>query len=98
MRKTRRRFLQDVLNFDAPAAAITNTILNVLASFWTDNYANLSNSCRNKSFNSLKVMMVTTQNSMDRVSAALEAGADDFLMKPVTKESLEEKLQILGIV
>jgi len=28
----------------------------------------------------------------------LEAGADDFLMKPVTKESLEEKLQILGIV
>jgi two-component system chemotaxis response regulator CheY len=53
---------------------------------------------RNKSFNSLKVMMVTTQNSMDRVSAALEAGADDFLMKPVTKESLEEKLQILGIV
>jgi two-component system chemotaxis response regulator CheY len=53
---------------------------------------------RNKNFNSVKMMMVTTQNTMDRVSAALEAGADDFLMKPVTKESLEEKLQILGIV
>jgi two-component system chemotaxis response regulator CheY len=53
---------------------------------------------RNKTFSSVKVMMVTTLNSMDRVSAALEAGADDFLMKPVTKQSLEEKLQILGIV
>ena len=53
---------------------------------------------RNKAFNSVKVMMVTTQNSMDRVAAALQAGADDFLMKPVTKESLEQKLQVLGIV
>ena len=53
---------------------------------------------RNKDFDSLKVMMVTTQNTMERVSTALEAGANDFLMKPVTKESLEEKLQILGLV
>jgi two-component system chemotaxis response regulator CheY len=44
----------------------------------------------------LKLMMVTTQNSMDRVAAALEAGATDFLMKPVTRESLEDKLRVLG--
>jgi two-component system chemotaxis response regulator CheY len=53
---------------------------------------------RNRDFNSLKLMMVTTQNSMDHVVVALEAGADDYLMKPVTKELLEEKLQILGMV
>jgi two-component system chemotaxis response regulator CheY len=53
---------------------------------------------RNKSFDSIKMMMVTAQNSMEGVAAALAAGADDFLMKPVTKESLEEKLQILGVV
>ena len=53
---------------------------------------------RNQDFNSVKLMMVTTQNSLERVATALEAGADDFLMKPVTKESLEEKLQILGLV
>jgi two-component system chemotaxis response regulator CheY len=53
---------------------------------------------RNKDFSSLKMMMVTTQNTMERVETALAAGADDFLMKPVTKESLEEKLQILGLV
>jgi two-component system, chemotaxis family, chemotaxis protein CheY len=46
----------------------------------------------------LKLMMVTTQNSMDRVAAALQAGADDFLMKPVTKESLEDKLRVIGVL
>ena len=49
-------------------------------------------------FNELKLMMVTTQNSMDRVAAALEAGATDFLMKPVTPESLEDKLRVLGAI
>ncbi len=53
---------------------------------------------RNQDFSAIKLMMVTTQNTPERVMAALEAGADDFLMKPVTKESLEEKLQILGVV
>ncbi len=53
---------------------------------------------RNRDFDSLKLMMVTTLNTMDRVALALEAGANDFLMKPVTKELLEEKLQILGVV
>jgi len=46
----------------------------------------------------LKLMMVTTQNSMDHVAAALQAGASDFLMKPVTKEALEEKLLVLGVM
>ena len=49
-------------------------------------------------YNGLKLMMVTTQNSMDRVTSALTAGANDFLMKPVTRESLEEKLRVLGVI
>jgi two-component system chemotaxis response regulator CheY len=53
---------------------------------------------RNRDFNSVKLMMVTTQNAMENVAKALEAGADDYLMKPVTKELLGEKLQILGMV
>jgi two-component system chemotaxis response regulator CheY len=52
---------------------------------------------RNADFANLKLMMVTTQNAHDRVAAALKAGADDFLMKPVTQEMLIEKLQILGL-
>lgn len=52
----------------------------------------------NRAYNRIKLMMVTTQNSMDRVSTALEAGADDFLMKPVSQESLEGKLRMLGAI
>ncbi len=52
---------------------------------------------RNQDFANLKLMMVTTQNAYDRVEQALKAGADDFLMKPVTQEMLAEKLQILGL-
>jgi len=53
---------------------------------------------KNRDFDSLKLMMVTALTSMDRVGQALDAGANDYLMKPVTKEALEEKLQILGMV
>ena len=53
---------------------------------------------RNRDFADLRLLMISTLNSMERVSAALEAGADDFLMKPVTREMLLDKLQILGVV
>jgi response regulator of citrate/malate metabolism len=35
---------------------------------------------------------------VEQVAAALAAGANDFLMKPVTQESLQEKLQILDLI
>ena len=53
---------------------------------------------RNHDYDGLKLMMVTTNNSEEKVAQALAAGANDFLMKPVTKESLEEKLLILGLI
>ena len=53
---------------------------------------------RNQDFAGLKLLMITTLNSMERVSEAIGAGANDFLMKPVTKEMLVEKMQILGVV
>jgi two-component system, chemotaxis family, chemotaxis protein CheY len=53
---------------------------------------------RNHDFDGLKVMMITTQNAIEKVATALQAGADDYLMKPVTKEMLQEKLQVLGVV
>lgn len=53
---------------------------------------------RNHDFAGLKLLMITTLNSPDQVSKALEAGANDYLMKPVDQEMLLEKLQILGVV
>lgn len=52
---------------------------------------------RNRDYDGVKIMMVTTNNSVEKITQALEAGANDFLMKPVTREALEEKLQILGL-
>jgi two-component system chemotaxis response regulator CheY len=42
-------------------------------------------------------MMVTTESSMTNVQQALDAGANEYLMKPFTKELLLEKLLILGL-
>jgi two-component system chemotaxis response regulator CheY len=52
----------------------------------------------NRDFNEVKLMMVSKLNTPGHVAKALAAGADDYLMKPVTKELLGEKLQILGMV
>lgn len=45
----------------------------------------------------LRLMMVTTETELVRVREALEAGADEYIMKPFDKEMLLEKLQLLGI-
>jgi two-component system chemotaxis response regulator CheY len=45
----------------------------------------------------LRLMMVTTETELSRVREALEAGADEYIMKPFDKEMLLEKLNLLGI-
>ena len=46
---------------------------------------------------SMRIVMVTTESDISNVQQALEAGADEYLMKPFTKESLCEKLSLIGI-
>ena len=48
-------------------------------------------------YDSTKLMMVTTETEMYQVLKALEAGADEYVMKPFTKEVILEKLGLLGI-
>jgi two-component system chemotaxis response regulator CheY len=45
---------------------------------------------------SMKVMMVTTEADTSFISRALAYGADEFLMKPFTPQSLKEKMLLLG--
>lgn len=47
---------------------------------------------------SLKIVMVTTESESGRIAAALAAGADEYVMKPFTKQILMEKLQLIGAV
>ena len=44
-----------------------------------------------------QVMMVTTEADNSFIETALAYGADEFLMKPFTPQSLREKLLLLGI-
>lgn len=46
----------------------------------------------------MKVMMVSSQNTYAKVSEALGAGADDFLMKPLDEGMLADKLRLLGLL
>lgn len=44
-----------------------------------------------------RVVFCTTENSIDHIRAAIEAGADEYVMKPFDRETLESKLQIVGM-
>jgi two-component system chemotaxis response regulator CheY len=44
-----------------------------------------------------KILMVTTETEVGHVMRALSAGADEYVMKPFTREAILEKLQMLGL-
>ena len=52
---------------------------------------------RAEGFASVKVMMVTTEAENDFIIRALNAGADEYMMKPFDGEALTEKLALLGL-
>jgi two-component system, chemotaxis family, chemotaxis protein CheY len=52
---------------------------------------------RAEGFGALKVMMVTTEAENDFIVRALNAGADEYLMKPFDSEAMTEKLAMLGL-
>ena len=43
-----------------------------------------------------KVVFCTTENGMAHIRAAIEAGADEYVMKPFDRDTLHSKLQIVG--
>lgn len=51
----------------------------------------------NRVFDRLRVVMVTTETEFDQITKALEHGADEYVMKPFTREVIFEKLQIIGM-
>ena len=48
-------------------------------------------------FASMSIMMVTTESETSQVQLALDAGANEYIMKPFTDEVLKEKLMLLGL-
>jgi two-component system chemotaxis response regulator CheY len=44
-----------------------------------------------------KVVFCTTENDIAHIRAAIEAGADEYVMKPFDRDTLQSKLQIVGV-
>jgi len=45
-----------------------------------------------------KVIFCTTENGVDHIRAAVDAGADEYVMKPFDRDTLESKLMIVGVL
>lgn len=46
----------------------------------------------------LRIVVITSETEASQVMAALAAGADEYLMKPFTREALASKLELLGVL
>jgi two-component system, chemotaxis family, chemotaxis protein CheY len=46
----------------------------------------------------VRMVMVTTETEIEQMSRALGAGADEYVMKPFTREALEDKLRLIGVL
>lgn len=44
---------------------------------------------------SIKVFMMTTENKDEKIQLALDHGADEYIMKPLSKDILLEKLETI---
>jgi two-component system chemotaxis response regulator CheY len=51
----------------------------------------------NQSLQNMVLMMVTTETETSQMMAALDAGANEYVMKPFTKEVILDKLCLLGL-
>jgi two-component system, chemotaxis family, chemotaxis protein CheY len=44
-----------------------------------------------------KIVFCTTENGTAHIQAAIDAGADEYIMKPFDRETLEAKLGFVGV-
>lgn len=48
-------------------------------------------------YSGMPVLMVTTETEMESMSKALDAGVNEYVMKPFDKDVIQGKLQLLGL-
>lgn len=52
---------------------------------------------RDKAYKGMRMLMVTTETAVDKVEEALAAGADEYIMKPFTREMIVDKIALMGL-
>jgi two-component system chemotaxis response regulator CheY len=45
-----------------------------------------------------KVIFCTTENDVEHIRVAVDAGADEYVMKPFDRDTLENKLKLVGVL
>ncbi len=53
---------------------------------------------RDHRYDKVPLMMVTSETEIAQMAKALDAGANEYVMKPFTKEVITEKLTLLGVL
>jgi two-component system, chemotaxis family, chemotaxis protein CheY len=51
-----------------------------------------------RAFDPVRILMVTSEAQSDHVTEAIQAGANEYLMKPFSKEVLVAKLNLLDVI
>lgn len=49
-------------------------------------------------YNHVFLMMVTTETEVEQIARALEYGANEYMMKPFSREAVEDKLRLMGVI
>ena len=49
-------------------------------------------------YSAVPLMMVTTETEIEQMYLALEAGANEYVMKPFTDDVIADKLRLLGVL
>ena len=52
----------------------------------------------NPKYSNVPLMMVTTETEIEQMYKALEAGANEYVMKPFTDDVIADKLRLLGVL
>jgi two-component system chemotaxis response regulator CheY len=63
-----------------------------------DGYEFLGNLRRMPGGDAPKVVFCTTENGMDHIARALDAGANEYIMKPFDKDIVTAKFQEVGLI
>lgn len=53
---------------------------------------------KNQDYNAVKVIFCTTENDIVKIMTAMEAGANEYIMKPFDEEIIRTKLTQMGLI
>jgi two-component system chemotaxis response regulator CheY len=101
LKKRGAEVLEAKNGFDALGVLKNTDFVDVMLVDWNmpgmNGYELLCNVRSNRMYDEVQIVMVTTETSLTAMSTALQAGANEYIMKPFTANIVMEKLEMLGL-